>query len=167
MEYLFVLCFAISLSAIAEVPNDAVQFKLKRISDGDTVVTTEDTRIRLWGIDTPERDQQHGTDATAALTEMLNNQKLYLETKDVDRYGRTVGVIYTADGDEINLELVCDGHAWWYERYAKRATDCKQCQEEAQKNKRGLWAEEDPVAPWDWRRRLLCGQLFTRHLTNA
>ena len=46
----------ISLSAIAEVPSDVVQFKLKRISDGDTVVTTEDTRIRLWGIDTPERD---------------------------------------------------------------------------------------------------------------
>ena len=41
MKYLFVLCFAISLSAIAAVPSDAVQFKLKRISDGDTVVTTE------------------------------------------------------------------------------------------------------------------------------
>ena len=143
----------ISLSAVAEVPNDAVQFKLKRISDGDTVVTTEDTRIRLWGIDTPERDQQHGTDATEALTEMLNNQRLYLETKDVDRYGRTVGVIYTDGGDEINLEMVCDGRAWWYERYAKKATDYKQCQEDAQQNKRGLWAEEEPIAPWDWRRR--------------
>ena len=153
MKYLFVLCFAISLSAIAEVPSDVVQFKLKRISDGDTVVTTEDTRIRLWGIDTPERNQRYGPDATSALTEMLNNQKLYLETKDVDRYGRTVGVIYTADGDEINLEMVCDGHAWWYERYAKKATDYKQCQEDAQKNKRGLWAEQDPLAPWDWRRR--------------
>ena len=143
----------ISLSAVAEVPSDAVQFKLKRISDGDTVVTTEDTRIRLWGIDTPERDQRYGSNATAALTEMLNNQQLYLETKDIDRYGRTVGVIYTADGDEINLEMVCDGHAWWYERYAKRATDYEQCQEDAQRNKRGLWADEDPVAPWEWRRR--------------
>ena len=143
----------ISLSAVAEVRSDAVQFKLKRISDGDTVVTTEDTRIRLWGIDTPERDQRHGTDATAALTEMLNNQQLYLETKDVDRYGRTVGVIYTADGDEINLEMVCDGHAWWYERYAKRATDYEQCQEDAQKKKRGLWVDEEPIAPWEWRRR--------------
>jgi len=153
MKYLLVLCCAISISTVAEVPSDAVQFKLKRISDGDTVVTTEDTRIRLWGIDTPERDQRHGSDATAALTEMLNNQQLYLETKDIDRYGRTVGVIYTADGDEINLEMVCDGRAWWYERYAKRATDYEQCQEDAQENKRGLWAEEDPVAPWDWRRR--------------
>ena len=50
MKYLFVLFVAMSLSAIAEVPSGAVQFKLKRISDGDTVVTTEDTRIRLWGI---------------------------------------------------------------------------------------------------------------------
>ena len=143
----------ISLSAVAEVPSDAVQFNLKRISDGDTVVTTEDIRIRLWGIDTPERDQRDGSDATEALTVMLNNQRLYLETKDVDRYGRTVGVIYTADGDEINLEMVCDGHAWWYERYAKKATDYEQCQEAAQKNKRGLWADEEPMAPWVWRRR--------------
>ena len=143
----------ISISTVAEVPSDAVQFKLKRISDGDTVVTTEDIRIRLWGIDTPERDQRYGSDATEALTQMLNNQRLYLETKDVDRYGRTVGVIYTANGDEINLEMVCDGHAWWYERYAKKATDYEQCQEDARKNNRGLWADEEPVAPWDWRRR--------------
>ena len=153
MNYIFLLCFAISASAVAEVPSDAVQFKLKRISDGDTVVTTEDTRIRLWGIDTPERNQRYGSDATAALTQMLNNQQLYLETKDVDRYGRTVGVIYTDDGNEVNLEMVCDGHAWWYERYAKKATDYEQCQEDARKNQRGLWAEDDPVAPWDWRRR--------------
>ena len=143
----------ISLSAVAEVPSDTIQFKLKRISDGDTVVTTEDTRVRLWGIDTPERDQRYGSDATAALVEMVNNQQLYLETKDVDRYGRTVGVIYTANGNEVNLEMVCDGHAWWYEYYAPDRPQFKQCQEDAKKNKRGLWAEEEPVAPWDWRRR--------------
>ena len=147
MKYLFLLCFAISASAVAEVPSDSVQFKLKRISDGDTVVTTEHTRIRLWGIDTAERDQSYGSDATEALTEMLNNQQLYLETKDVDRYGRTVGVIYTANGDEVNLEMVCDGPAWWYERYVKRASDYKQCQQPAQKSKRGLWADESPAAP--------------------
>jgi len=153
MKKLLLLSGTISFSAFAEVPSDAIQFKLKRISDGDTVVTTEDTRIRLWGVDTPERDQRYVSDATSALTAMLNNQQLYLETKDLDRYGRTMGVIYTADGNEVNLELVCDGHAWWYEHYAKNASDYKQCQADAQKNKRGLWAEEDPVAPWDWRRQ--------------
>ena len=152
MKYLFVLCVAMSLSAIAEVPSDAVQFKLKRISDGDTVVTTEDTRIHFWGIDTPERDQSYGSDATEALTVMLNDQQLYFETKDVDRYGRTAGVLCTADGSDVNLEMVCDGNAWRYERYAKKASDCKQCQEDAQRNNRGLWANEDPVAPRDWKR---------------
>jgi endonuclease YncB( thermonuclease family) len=72
---------------MAEVPDDAVQFKLKRILDGDAVVTTEDTRICLWGIDTPERDHSYGSGATEALTVMLNDQQLYFETKDVDRYG--------------------------------------------------------------------------------
>lgn len=130
---------------------DATPIKLKHVSDGDTIVTSDDTRIRLWGIDTPERNQQYGSHATAALTEKLHEQQLYLETKDVDRYGRTVGVIYTAHGDEVNLDMVCEGHAWWYQRYAEMAINYKQCQEDAQRDKRGLWAEESPVAPWDWR----------------
>ena len=70
----------------------------------------------------------------------------------MDRYGRTVGVIYTADGDEVNLDMVCEGHAWWYQRYARMAINYKKCQENAQRDKRGLWAKEYPVAPWDWRR---------------
>jgi micrococcal nuclease len=149
----FLLFIFFSSAAFADLPSDATPFKLKRVSDGDTIVTSDDTRIRLWGIDTPEKDQPYGNKATKALQSLLRYENLYLETKSVDRYGRTVGVIYTADGEEVNLEMVCDGHAWWYRRYAKKATDYKQCQEDAQKNKRGLWAVEDPVAPWDWRRK--------------
>ena len=63
-----------------------------------------------------------------------------------------MGAIYTDDGSDVNLERFCDGNAWWYERYAKQASDYKQCQEDAQRNKCGLWADEDPVAPRDWRR---------------
>ena len=147
------LCTLASSSALADLASDATPFTLKRVTDGDTIVTSDDTRIRLWGIDTPERDQPYGGKATEALKSLLRWEKLYLETKNVDRYGRTVGVIYTADGEEINLMMVCDGHAWWYQRYAKRAHDYKDCQEEAQENQLGLWAEEEPVAPWDWSRR--------------
>jgi len=49
--------------------------------------------------------------------------------------------------------MICSGAAWWYEHYAPDKPQFKQCQEDAQKNKRGLWAEEEPVAPWDWRRK--------------
>ena len=48
--------------------------------------------------------------------------------------------------------MICSGAAWWYEYYAPDRPQFKQCQEDAQKNKRGLWAEEEPVAPWDWRK---------------
>jgi endonuclease YncB( thermonuclease family) len=153
MKRPLLITILISLSASAEVPSGAVQFSLKWISDGDTIVTTGDNRIRLWGIDTPERDQRYGADATEALTEMLRNEQLYLETKDIDRYGRTVGVIYTTNGSEINLEMVCKGHAWWYQRYAPEASHYEQCQDGAKDSRLGLWAEEDPVAPWNWRRR--------------
>ena len=153
MKYILLLCFSISFSALADLPSDATPFKLKRVTDGDTIVTSDDTRIRLWGIDTPERDQPYGSKATTALKRMLRWEKLYLKTKDVDRYGSTVGVIYTADGEEINLKMVCDGHAWWYQRYAKRAQDYKDCQEMAQESELGLWADDGAVAPWYWRRR--------------
>ena len=145
--------FLFSSASLADLSSGNTPFKLKRTSDGDTIVALDDTRIRLWGIDTPERDQPYGNKAKKALESMLRRETLYLEIKNVDRYGRTVGVIFTADGDDVNLEMVCNGYAWWYERYAKEATDYKQCQKDAQKNKRGLWAQDDPIAPWNWRRQ--------------
>ena len=72
---------------------------------------------------------------------MLHTRQLYLEATDVDRFGRTMGVIYTANGDEVSIEIVYNGNAWWYECYAEKAIDYKHCQESAQRNKCGLWAE--------------------------
>jgi endonuclease YncB( thermonuclease family) len=152
-ELLLFLVFSIASGAFAELPRDVAYFSLKRVVDGDTIVTGENTRVRLWGIDAPERDQPHGASATDALAEMLSDQTLYLETKAVDKYGRLVGIIFNADDHEVNLQMVCAGHAWWYERYAKEALDYKQSQQDASNNERGLWVDENPVAPWDWRRR--------------
>ena len=102
MKYRWLLLITPVFMADAYGEIDATAFKLKRISDGDTLVSTEDTRIRLWGIDTPERDQPYGDSATGALANMLDNQKLFLKTKDVDRYGREVAVIYNADGSKVS-----------------------------------------------------------------
>lgn len=139
--------------AIAGVPRGATEFDLKRVIDGDTVVASDETRIRLWGIDTPERNQPHGKSSTKALESLLEGKRLYLEIKDVDRYGRTIGVIHIDDGDSINLLMVCYGQAWWYERYAKQASDYRSCQEAAQTKRLGLWQKDNPTAPWNWRRK--------------
>ena len=136
----------------AGVPEEAKWVKVDGVVDGDTIVLMDKTRVRLHGIDTPERDQPYGKQATRALDGLIKT-KVFVEEKDTDRYGRLVGVLYTAEGLNVNLEMVCSGHAWWYERYARLDSDLEDCQESAQGARLGLWADDSPVAPWKWRKR--------------
>ena len=146
------LCFAWANDRPAGVPEEAKWVKVDRVVDGDTIVLMDKTRVRLHGIDTPERDQPYGKQATSALDALIKT-KVFVEQKDTDRYGRLVGVLYTADGLNVNLEMVCSGHAWCYERYARFDSDLEDCQESAQGARLGLLADENPMAPWEWRRR--------------
>lgn len=146
------LCLATSIEVTADTLAAPSKITIKRIYDGDTIVTSANERVRLWGIDTPEKDQPYGRKAAATLQNLLSSDRLLLETKNVDRYGRTVGIIYTDDGLEVNLEMVCLGMAWWYQRYAKNASTYDKCQQKAQKSNLGLWNSHNPIAPWDWRR---------------
>ena len=134
------------------IPDEAKWAKVDRVVDGDTVYIKDGTKIRLHGIDTPERDQPYGKQATRALDGLIKT-KVYVLEKDTDRYGRLVAVLYTPEGLNVNLEMVCGGHAWWYERYARFDSDLEDCQESAQEARLGLWADDDPVAPWAWRRK--------------
>ena len=135
------------------IPGEAKYVKVDRVIDGDTIVLRDSTRVRLHGSDTPERDQPHGSEATAALEGMVETS-VYIVEVDTDRCGRMVGQLYhSTDGYDINASMVCAGHAWWYERYASDSELLEDCQEEAQKAPKGLWEDEDPMPPWEWRRR--------------
>ena len=72
---------------------------------------------------------------------------------DVDRYGRTVGEVILPDGRVLNHELVRAGLAWWYRRYAPDDKTLEQLERGARGANRGLWADPNPVPPWEWRRR--------------
>ena len=124
---------------------------MQRVVDGDTVYLQDGAKIRLHGIDAPERNQPYGKQSTAELKDMLGDS-VYVERRDIDRYGREVAVLYTPEGVNVNLELVCIGAAWWYERYARRDKALRDCQASARAAGAGLWAD-DPIAPWEWRRR--------------
>ena len=134
------------------IPRGAVEHRVTRIVDGDTVYTKDGTKIRLHGIDTPERDQPYGKQATRALDRLIET-KIFVLEKDTDRYGRLVAVLYTPEGLNVNIEMVCSGHAWWYERYARFDSGLEDCQKSAREARLGLWAYGNPVAPWIWRRR--------------
>ena len=133
------------------VPATAELKVIAKVIDGDTIKLSDGTRVRLHGIDAPERNQPYGQKATRELTRLLGSS-VYVEKLDTDRYGRTIAVLWTSDGVNVNLEMVCRGAAWWYERYAKRDTDLRECQESARESNLGLW-DGDPVEPWEWRRR--------------
>lgn len=137
------------------VPRVESEFKGKAIgiTDGDTIrVLTEDHRavsVRLEGIDAPEKGQEHGAKATAALKDLVGGREILIKKTGEDRYKRTLAYVYVV-GLEVNQQLVEDGWAWHFTKY-----NCEEryatAEAEARKLKRGLWAHDRPMAPWDYR----------------
>lgn len=129
-----------------------------KVIDADTVdvkLASGPIRIRLHGIDSPERGQPWEDESTAALKERILGKQVDVEPFQQDRYDRLIGIIFLGDID-INAELVQHGHAWAYRRYMRKS-DAALCADEAQARlaKRGLWSlpKNDRIAPWEWRRR--------------
>ena len=85
---------------------------IAKVIDGDTIKLSDGTRVRLHGIDAPERNQPYGKKATRELDRLVG-PSVYVEATDIDRYGRTVAVLWTSSDVNVNLEMVCRGAAWW------------------------------------------------------
>lgn len=129
--------------------------KVVAIHDGDTLTlrTEDDTlKVRLSGIDTPEIGQPFGNSAKQALSGLVFGKSVAVDSTGKDRYGRTLGTIFSANRDNINEFLVRQGMAWWYEFFAPEDSNLKEAQQEAMQAKRGLWADNKPIPPWEWRR---------------
>jgi endonuclease YncB( thermonuclease family) len=129
--------------------------RVVKVSDGDTVtvlVENRQVRVRLDAIDAPELKQAFGSRSQQSLAEMCAAKSVRVIERGLDRYGRTVGWII-CDGVDANSEQVRRGMAWVYERYAPRNSPLYGLQGEAHDTRRGLWADPQPVAPWQWRRK--------------
>jgi micrococcal nuclease len=115
-HYLIVLLFASSASA------GEYGARVIGITDGDTltVLTAQKTKvkIRLAGIDAPESGQELGTRAKQAASELAFGKIVTIIERDKDRYGRTVADDWLTDGRSLNREMVRNGLAWWYRKYA-------------------------------------------------
>lgn len=140
-------------------PSNQKEFsgRVKRVADGDSIELWQAGRtikIRLYGIDAPELNQDHGPETRDWLASRLLGKNARIETMDTDQYGRVVALVFVDEG-LINQALVASGQAWVYKRYC--AIDlCGQMQKdqtEARQKKLGLWGQENtPVPPWQWRR---------------
>lgn len=124
------------------------------VQDGDslTLVNWQHTyKIRLADIDAPEWRQEYGKDSRASLFHMCGLKKATAETKGEDRYGRTLARM-TCAGVDANAEQVRRGWAWVYVQYAPKNSPLYSLEREARLEKRGLWVDDEPVPPWEWRK---------------
>jgi len=127
--------------------------KVVSVTDGDSLTILVDgtqVKIRLAGIDAPERKQPFGTRAREHLAGLVHEREVRLVSAGRDRYGRTLGVVWV-DGVNVNEAMVEDGMAWQYRRY-DRSKRLEELESDARANRRGLWVDPMPVEPWDWRR---------------
>lgn len=126
-----------------------------RVLDGDTIEILQDkkpVRIRLANIDAPEKRQAFGRWSTNQLKGLVAAQPVTVTYAQTDRYGRIIGRVFTTNGTEASRFMVQSGAAWVYERY-NTDNALPALQLEAQEQKRGLWADSQPVPPWEWRHK--------------
>lgn len=130
-----------------------------KVLDGDTIIFREEgavdsIKIRLWGIDAPEKDQRFGPEATRKLARLIEHKRVTLRFHEEaresaegrDGYSRDLATIYRK-GRNMNLELVQGGYAWHYAYYAGDVIELAEAQQQARAAHRGLWAEENPTEP--------------------
>ena len=130
--------------------------KVVSIYDGDTfTLLTADKqqhKIRLHGIDCPERSQDFGAVARQKLSEIIFGQEVRVVQTDVDRYQRIVGIVYNEAGLCANEELLRSGLAWHYKEYDDNK-EWADLEEKARAERRGLWSQPNPTPPSQFRKR--------------
>lgn len=127
--------------------------KIVRVSDGDTVVLLDSNnkqhKIRLDGIDAPEKGQAYGNKSKEYLSSLIAGKTVIVEYEKKDMYKRILGTIYYK-GKNINEEMVRSGYAWIY--YYNKSKHMQELQDEARENKLGLWNDKDPINPYYYRK---------------
>jgi micrococcal nuclease len=150
MKLLATLLMALSVGCAAETLSGIVV----DVHDGDTIKLKSGkdvTKIRLAYIDAPELDQLYGYASKTSLMQLTRDKRVDATCHSKDRYGRHLCTLLVGSED-INAMQVKRGMAWAYLHYAPKGTPLKALQSEAMEGKRGLWAEPNPEAPWEYRR---------------
>jgi endonuclease YncB( thermonuclease family) len=130
------------------------------IVDGDTFdllplapAPVEAVRIRLEGIDAPEKGQPYGKAAKQYLNELIFGKAVRADGAKKDRNGRRICTVFVADTLNVNRAMIAAGYAWHFKKYSDDPA-LDSLERSARAARAGLWAAtEPPIAPWDWRKR--------------
>jgi micrococcal nuclease len=150
-----VLMFAVACGA-ADAASHVITGTVTRVADGDTLWVQPDDRLRkpvklrLHGIDAPERCQPWGEHSRAALVSRVQNRRVVFESYRVDDYGRALGKL-TLDGDDVSAWMVAEGHAW-SARWHRRPGPYGDLEQSAKVLRKGLFAQRDAIEPRTFRK---------------
>ena len=124
------------------------------VSDGDTFYLfterSDKVKVRVADIDCPERSQDFGLEAKDFVIKEIKGKTVSLNVKGTDRFGRKIAFV-KYDGKDLSEQLLINGYAWHYKKYSELDT-LSNLEENARRERKGLWQASNPVAPWDYRK---------------
>jgi micrococcal nuclease len=159
--FIFAITILFSGMSYAKDPMFGYSGKCVAVTDGDTIKVMHDgkaERIRLYGVDAPEKKQDFGMKAKQFTSDEVFGKEVDVYTMNTDRYGRTVGFVYL-HGEKtvsLNAKLVANGYAWVYVQYCNNKDICSfllNLEKVAREAKLGLWDQPNPIEPWNFRKR--------------
>jgi endonuclease YncB( thermonuclease family) len=129
--------------------------KVVGVIDGDTIKVMhegKEVKILLAGIDCPEKKQPFGKKAKEYTHGLSFGQVVTVKEKTTNQNGRIVADVILPEKINLNQQLVWAGLAWWYRKQAPEDSKLAEMETKAKKAKRGLWTDETPIPPWEWRK---------------
>lgn len=150
---------AILLALVCTTHAETITGRVVGVADGDTITVLDADKvrhkIRLAGIDAPEKKQAFGNRSKESLSDLVFDQTVDVETTKRDRYGRQIGKVLV-NGRDVNLVQVVRGMAWFYRKYQREQSPNDQrlyeaAEDAAKAGRQGLWLDVVPVAPWEFR----------------
>jgi len=152
----FLVLSSVACAASNDVASLTWNGSVVGVLDGDTLDvlhTRHAERIRLYGIDCPEKRQAFGKVAKLATSALVFGRPVTVKPHATDRYKRSVAEVFLEDGTNLNHHLVKGGWCWWYRKYAPKDTVLEGLEHAARESRKGLWVDPHPIPPWEWRKR--------------
>jgi len=152
-KYLLLLFCLFACNNPTKIP-DTFNAKVIGVKDGDTIEVLKDNRpiaVRLADIDCPEKSQPFGSNAKKFTSDFCFGKEVTVISKGkYDRYKRLIATI-TIDSISLNKQLVINGYAWHFKKYSDN-NEFAILEQEARQLKKGLWADNNSIPPWEWRK---------------
>lgn len=151
----FLLVFMLSLLPVFGL---AQKFPVKvvGVSDGDTFTGLNRDKLqikfRIYGIDAPEKRQAFGKKSKEYLSQLIFGKDIVVDVQSQDGWGRYIAFVYTGDGEDVSLLMIRSGFAWHFVKYDSTQKYIE-AEAYARSQRKGLWQDRNPEAPWEFRKK--------------